>query len=134
MKRVESDLFEKKKYISFLVFFFKYFNFFFFIVKYNIYILNLFVRIPKGKTPRFPKKPTIKQEGDNLILECILEADPLPDITWYLGTKKIKDGKRHKIQQKSKGAETYLLTLEIKVLLFCLKYIDFLIKIAMINK
>ena len=82
--------------------------------------LNYFHRIPKGKTPRFPKKPTIRQDGDNLILECILEADPMPDITWYHGTKKIKDGKRHKIQQKSKGAETYLLSLEIKVLSFCI--------------
>lgn len=77
--------------------------------------LFLFFRIPKGKTPRFPKKPTIRQEGDNLVLECILEADPMPDIVWYHGTKKIKDSKRHKIQQKSKGAETYLLSLEIKV-------------------
>ncbi|KFM81373.1 Twitchin, partial [Stegodyphus mimosarum] len=38
----------------------------------------------------------------------------MPDITWYHGTKKIKDGKRHKIQQQSKGADTYLLSLEIR--------------------
>ena len=40
-------------------------------------------KLPDGIPPRFPKKPNIKQEGDDLILECILEANPLPEITWY---------------------------------------------------
>ncbi|GFQ82950.1 hypothetical protein TNCT_309441, partial [Trichonephila clavata] len=71
-------------------------------------------QIPKGKTPRFPKKPTILQEGDSLLLQCVLEADPLPEIVWYHGTKKITDGKRHKIKQKSQGQDMYLLTLEIQ--------------------
>ena len=44
-------------------------------------------KIPDGVPPRFPKKPTIRQEGDNLIMECILEANPLPDITWFRGDK-----------------------------------------------
>ena len=41
-------------------------------------------KLPDGIPPRFPKKPNIKQEGDDLILECILEANPLPEITWYV--------------------------------------------------
>ncbi len=40
-------------------------------------------KLPDGIPPRFPKKPTIKQDGNNLVLECILEANPLPEITWY---------------------------------------------------
>ena len=40
-------------------------------------------KIPDGIPPRFPKKPTIRQEGDNLVMECLLEAHPLPEITWY---------------------------------------------------
>lgn len=70
-------------------------------------------RIPDGKPPRFPKKPTIRQEGDVLIMECILEAHPVPDITWYQGSKAITDSKRVKMLRKATGKDTYLLTLEI---------------------
>lgn len=70
-------------------------------------------RIPDGKPPRFPKKPTIRQEGDVLIMECILEAHPVPDITWYQGQKAIADSKRVKMLRKATGKDTYLLTLEI---------------------
>lgn len=44
-------------------------------------------KIPDGVPPRFPKKPSIRQEGDNLIMECLLEAHPFPEITWYRGEK-----------------------------------------------
>lgn len=70
-------------------------------------------RIPDGKPPRFPKKPTIRQEGDVLIMECILEAHPVPEITWYQGSKVIADSSRIKMFRKSTGRDTYLLTLEI---------------------
>lgn len=70
-------------------------------------------RIPDGKPPRFPKKPTIRQEGDILIMECILEAHPVPDITWYQGLKTIADSSRIKMFRRSTGKDTYLLTLEI---------------------
>jgi len=70
-------------------------------------------RIPDGKPPRFPKKPTIRQEGDLLIMECILEAHPVPDITWYQGQKTIIDSNRVKMSRKATGKDTYLLTLEI---------------------
>ena len=70
-------------------------------------------RIPDGKPPRFPKKPTIRQEGDILIMECILEAHPVPEITWYQGTKAINGSTRIKMLRKSTGKDTYLLTLEI---------------------
>uniref|UniRef100_T1IZ97 Ig-like domain-containing protein n=1 Tax=Strigamia maritima TaxID=126957 RepID=T1IZ97_STRMM len=48
-------------------------------------------KVPDGKAPRFPKKPTIKQEGDILIMECILECNPSPEIQWYRGTTKINE-------------------------------------------
>lgn len=72
-----------------------------------------YLRIPDGKAPRFPKKPTIRQSGDILIMECILEAHPVPDITWFQGTKSINDSNRVKMSRKSTGKDTYLLTLEI---------------------
>lgn len=77
-------------------------------------IINLLAfRIPDGKPPRFPKKPTIRQEGETLIMECLLEANPLPDITWFQGTKTISDSNRVRMSRKATGKDTYLLTLEI---------------------
>lgn len=70
-------------------------------------------RIPDGKAPRFPKKPTIRQEGDVLIMECVLEAYPVPDINWFHGDKEIKDGAKMKMSRKAIGKDTFNLTLEI---------------------
>jgi len=70
-------------------------------------------RIPDGKPPRFPKKPTIKQEGDFLLMECVLEAQPLPEITWFQGSRALKAGDRLQMKQKETGKDTYLLTLVI---------------------
>jgi len=71
-------------------------------------------KVPSGKPPRFPKKPTIKQIDTDLILECILEANPNPTITWYHGNKIVKEGPRHIITKKETAKDTYQLTLEIK--------------------
>lgn len=46
-------------------------------------------------------------------MECILEAHPVPDITWYQGQKAITDSSRVKMSRKATGKDTYLLTLEI---------------------
>lgn len=70
-------------------------------------------RIPDGKSPRFPKKPTIRQEGDILIMECILEAHPVPDISWYQGEKSVVGSNRIKMSRKATSKDTYILTLEI---------------------
>ncbi|XP_023159072.1 muscle M-line assembly protein unc-89-like isoform X4 [Ceratitis capitata] len=70
-------------------------------------------KIPDGKSPRFPKKPTIRQDDDILIMECILEAHPVPDVTWHCADKKIEDSKRAKMSRKSISKEMYVLTLEI---------------------
>ncbi|XP_047102337.1 muscle M-line assembly protein unc-89-like isoform X2 [Schistocerca piceifrons] len=70
-------------------------------------------KIPDGKAPRFPKKPTIRQEGEVLVMECILEANPVPEITWYQGSKIISDSNRVRMSRKATGKDTYLLTLEI---------------------
>ena len=46
-------------------------------------------------------------------MECILEANPVPEITWYQGTKVISDSNRVRMARKATGKDTYLLTLEI---------------------
>ncbi|CAM1309087.1 unc-22 (predicted), partial [Pycnogonum litorale] len=70
-------------------------------------------KIPDGKIPRFPKKPSIRQAEDKLILECVLEANPVPEIKWYHGTTLIKEGRRHKATRKEISKDNYLLSLEI---------------------
>lgn len=81
----------------------------------------LICRIPAGKPPRFPKKPTIKQDEDViseemlLIMECILEANPGPDIRWYRGDTFIEEtSSRHKMARKKTGRDQYTLTLTIR--------------------
>lgn len=71
------------------------------------------LRIPDGKSPRFPKKPTIRQEGDILLMECVLEAHPVPDIIWYQGEKSVVGSNRIKMSRKATSKDTYQLTLEI---------------------
>ena len=71
-------------------------------------------KIPDGIPPRFPKKPSIKQEGDDLILECILEANPLPEITWFRKDKVIKEDSRITWECKKGKKNRFLLTLRIK--------------------
>jgi hypothetical protein len=46
-------------------------------------------------------------------MECVLEAHPLPDITWFQGQKSITDTDRIKMSRKVISKDTYLLTLEI---------------------
>ena len=69
--------------------------------------------VPDGKAPRFPKKPTIKQKGTTLILECLLEANPFPEITWFHGTKALTEGIRHRTKKVDSGKDQYTLSLEI---------------------
>jgi hypothetical protein len=71
-------------------------------------------KLPEGIPPRFPKKPSIKQEGDDLILECILEANPLPEITWFRKEKVIKEDVRITWECKKGKKNRFLLTLRIK--------------------
>lgn len=69
--------------------------------------------VPDAMAPRFPKKPTIRQKGNVLVLECVLEANPYPEITWYHGSKVITESARHKQTRQETGPNTYTLTLEI---------------------
>ena len=70
-------------------------------------------KIPDGVAPRFPSKPTIRQDGDNLLMECQLEAHPLPEITWYRGDKRVEETSRIKHEVKTVSKHKYLLVLTI---------------------
>lgn len=78
-------------------------------------------RIPAGKPPRFPKKPTIKQDEDPiseemlLIMECILEANPSPEIHWFRGETPIEETTpRYSMTRKKTARDTYTLTLTVR--------------------
>ena len=70
-------------------------------------------KIPDGVAPRFPNKPTIRQEGDNLVMECQLEAHPTPEITWYRADKVVEENSRIRYKCKNVGKHKMLLTLTI---------------------
>lgn len=87
-----------------------------------------------GKAPRFPKKPVIKQQGANLILECIVEAKPAATISWYhanellakdarriqalrgpiVSSRELKELQLDEIELSASEKEFYIATLEIK--------------------
>lgn len=46
-------------------------------------------------------------------MECILEANPMPDIIWYQGSKVISDSNRVRMANKNTGKDSYILMLEI---------------------
>lgn len=46
-------------------------------------------------------------------MECMLEANPVPEIIWYQGNKVILDTSRVRMVKKATGKDTYLLRLEI---------------------
>lgn len=46
-------------------------------------------------------------------MECVLEGNPMPEITWFQGQKVISDTNRVRLSRKSTGKDSYLLTLEV---------------------
>ncbi|KAF0296563.1 Twitchin [Amphibalanus amphitrite] len=66
-----------------------------------------------GFPPRFPKKPTIRQHGDDLVMSCVMESNPMSEITWYHGTQAITASPRLRIASKETAKNTYLLTLTV---------------------
>jgi len=48
-----------------------------------------------GIEPTFFRKPSSRQEGKKLHLECEIEALPRPDIIWYLGDQQLQEGEKY---------------------------------------
>ena len=75
--------------------------------------MHFFSSSSAGHAPRFPKKPTIRQHGDDLVMSCVMESNPMSDITWYHGTQAITASPRLRIASKETAKNTYLLTLTV---------------------
>ena len=52
-------------------------------------------KFPGGIEPAFFRKPTSRQEGNLLHLECEIEALPKPEIAWYLGEQLITESDKY---------------------------------------
>lgn len=46
-------------------------------------------------------------------MECLLEANPSPEVTWFQGNKVIADSSRVKMTRNAIGRDMYALALEI---------------------
>ena len=53
-------------------------------------------KVPGGIEPAFFRKPTSRQEGNLLHLECEIEALPKPEIAWFLGERLIEESDKYK--------------------------------------
>lgn len=52
-----------------------------------------------GLAPTFLKKPAIRQEDDGkrLLFECLIKADPVPQVGWSHNASTVVDNDRHKV-------------------------------------
>jgi len=44
--------------------------------------------------PTFTKKPSIRQDGADMVFDCEIEATPTPTVTWYRGDQKLEFGEK----------------------------------------
>ena len=51
----------------------------------------------EGIEPSFFRKPSSRQEGRKLHLECEIEALPRPEVFWFLGEKQISDSDKYSL-------------------------------------
>ena len=57
----------------------------------------------QGVRPQFVQKPSIRQAGGKIILECQLVASPAPAVTWLLNNQVIASGGRVLTDMMSDG-------------------------------
>ena len=70
-----------------------------------------------GRAPHFTQKPTITQQKNLLLMTCLLEAKPQPQIRWFRDSTEISSGGRVSITMNKDpgGADLYTVVLQIRV-------------------
>lgn len=65
--------------------------------------------------PSFTQKPTLRQEddGNRLVFECQLVANPFPIITWFRGETKLVENDRTTMKATELTPSKYLVVLEL---------------------
>lgn len=68
-----------------------------FFFTHSLYLCNH--RQIDGLAPTFVKKPAIRQEDDGkrLLFECLIKADPMPQVRWSHNGSEVNDDARHKV-------------------------------------
>ena len=65
--------------------------------------------------PRFLSKPSIKQDGKDIVFATEIEAAPKPDIAWFKGdTPLAKDPRMVPSVDQAPGSNKYTLSLRLK--------------------
>jgi len=57
--------------------------------------ITFIFRVPGGIEPTFFRKPSSRQEGNKLHLECEIEALPRPEIKWYRNDQEILESPKY---------------------------------------
>ena len=80
-----------------------------------------------GIEPSFFRKPTSRQEGKKLHLECEIEALPKPEIFWFLGEKQIENSEKYElfraIQPSNPNIHFVRLTINVRTKYFHFVYL-----------
>jgi len=66
------------------------------------------------KLPTLIGDPVIRQDGPNVFLDCVAEAQPAPTAAWLKDDKDIKEGDQYAMKIESAGPDKYKITCEIK--------------------
>lgn len=81
----------------------------------------------EGLAPEFLEKPRIipKEGGKLIIMQCKVKAKPAPKITWYQGTKLVKETNRVQAKVVEGSGDEFTVSLEVRVryFIFSIKYI-----------
>ncbi len=73
-------------------------------------------RLPDGIAPNFISKPIVTQTQEILLIQLELKANPTPTASWYLDNKDLNEvDPRYSTKIEKKSADSFLLSLEIKV-------------------
>ena len=83
----------------------------------------------EGLAPEFLEKPRIipKEGGKLIIMQCKVKAKPAPKITWYQGTKLVKETNRVQAKVIEGAGDEFTVSLEVRVRtkfrMFCLLFL-----------
>lgn len=71
----------------------------------------------EGLAPEFLEKPRIipKEGGKLIIMQCKVKAKPAPKITWYQGTKLVKESNRVQSKVIEGAGDEFTVSLEVRV-------------------
>lgn len=67
------------------------------------------------KLPTLIGDPVIRQEGANVILDCVAECQPAPTAAWTKDDKEIKEGDQYTMKIEKTEGDKYKISCEIKV-------------------